>query len=77
MLWYAAEPLAALDANRAISLAEKSKMPKMLNYMIQRVGVINTLESTKILLDLKQRLAKMTTHEHHEDLILIEKFIKK
>lgn len=77
MLWYATEPLAAIDANRAIVLAEKSKMPKMLNYMIQRVGAINTLESTKSLLDLKQRLAKMTTHEHHEDLMLIEKFIKK
>ncbi len=30
MVWYAAEPLAALDAKRALQLAEKSKLPKIL-----------------------------------------------
>jgi hypothetical protein len=75
MLWYAAEPMAVVDADHALKLVEKTKIPKLLNYMIQRVGAINTLESTKALLDLKQRLG--TSHDNHENLMLIESFIPK
>jgi putative membrane-bound dehydrogenase-like protein len=75
MLWYAAEPMAVVDIDRSLKLAEKAKIPKLLNYMIQRVGAINTLESTKALLDLKQRLG--TSHDNHENMMLIESFIPK
>lgn len=33
MVWYAAEPLADIDAKRAMQLAEKAKLPKVLEYM--------------------------------------------
>lgn len=75
MLWYAAEPMAVVDADHALKLVEKTKIPKLLNYMIQRVGAINTLESTKALLDLKQRLG--TSHDNHENMMLIETFVAK
>lgn len=75
MLWYAAEPMAVVDADHALKLVEKTKIPKLLNYMIQRVGAINTLESTKALLDLKQRLG--TSHDNHENMMLIESFVAK
>jgi putative membrane-bound dehydrogenase-like protein len=74
MLWYAAEPLAELDAVRAIILAEKSKIPKMLNYMIQRVGAIKTEEAKKALKSLLSKLGH--SHEHHENVILIEKLLE-
>jgi putative membrane-bound dehydrogenase-like protein len=74
MLWYATEPLADIDAKRAISLAEKSKMPKMLNYMIQKVGTINTEDSKKALKALGMRLGH--NHENHENWLLIEKLLE-
>jgi putative membrane-bound dehydrogenase-like protein len=74
MLWYAAEPLAELDAERAINLAEKSKMPKMLNYMIQKVGAIKTEEAKKALKTLRSKLGH--SHEQHENVILIEKLLE-
>ena len=74
MLWYATEPMADIDANRAITLAEKSKMPKMLNYMIQKVGAINTEDSKKALKDLGMRLRH--NHENHENWLAIEKLLE-
>ncbi len=38
MIWYAAEPLADVDAKRAIQMAEKSPIPKFLEYMKKRTG---------------------------------------
>lgn len=73
MLWYASEPLAGIDAKRALKLAEKSKMPKMLPYMIQRVAAINTDESKNLLKELNERLGKTHTHENHESQMLISK----
>ncbi len=76
MFWYTAEPLAIIDANRAIALAEKAKFPKILNYMIQRVGSINTEESNKVLKNLGERLMKTGGHNQHEAMMLIEKYLK-
>jgi hypothetical protein len=75
MLWYAAEPMAVVDVDRAIKLAEKAKMPKLLNYMIQRIGAIKTPEANKALLDLKQRLG--TSHDNHENMMLIDGLVSK
>jgi putative membrane-bound dehydrogenase-like protein len=74
MLWYAAEPLGELDPNKAINLAEKSKMPKMLNYMIQRVGAIKTDDAKKALKTLGIKLGH--SHENHENSMLIEKILE-
>lgn len=75
MLWYAAEPLAVLDAKRALQMAEKSKMPKHLPYTIQRVAAIGTEEARKTLNELKDKLSH--SHEHHDSLMAIEEALKK
>ncbi|OJW71876.1 MULTISPECIES: PVC-type heme-binding CxxCH protein [unclassified Spirosoma] len=76
MLWYATEPLAAVDMKRALDLAQKSKMPKHLNYMIQRIGAINTDDSKKLLKEFNDRVGKLEhSHENHEIQTLIAKVL--
>ncbi len=58
MLWYAAEPLAAVDAQRLLQMAENTQMPKFLNYSIRRIGAINTPASKKVLQDRRERYGK-------------------
>ncbi|WP_229252968.1 PVC-type heme-binding CxxCH protein [Dyadobacter helix] len=77
MVWYAAEPLAALDMKRALQMAERAKLPKILPYTIQRVGAIGTDESKKVLKELNDKLGKMDhSHENHENLMLIGKVLE-
>ncbi|WP_342087627.1 PVC-type heme-binding CxxCH protein [Dyadobacter sp. OTU695] len=66
MEWYAAEPLAAIDAKRALQLAGKSQFPKILPYMIQRVEAIGTDESKKVLKDYNKVGKAGNLHEHHD-----------
>ena len=75
MLWYAAEPLATVDAKRALQLAEKAKMPKILSYTIQRVGAIGTEDAKKLLREMNERLGKRDSHENHEHQMLIAKVL--
>jgi putative membrane-bound dehydrogenase-like protein len=63
MVWYAAEPLPTMDAERALKLAEAAKLPNLLNFMTRRTAAINIPEAfaaiTKSLLRLdddKRRL---------------------
>jgi len=42
MVWYAAEPLPTMDINRALVLAEKSKLPKHLEFTVRRTAALNT-----------------------------------
>ena len=77
MVWYAAEPFAAIDMKRALQIAEKAKLPKILPYTIQRVGAIGTEESKKVLKEFNDRLGKTDSHEHHEMQILIGKVLEK
>jgi putative membrane-bound dehydrogenase-like protein len=42
MYWYAAEPLAAEDAGRALDVAVQAKVPYLLPFMARRVGAIGT-----------------------------------
>ena len=77
MVWYAAEPLAAIDMKRALQIAEKAKLPKILPYTIQRIGAIGTEESKKVLKEFNDRLGKTDSHEHHEMQILIGKVLEK
>jgi putative membrane-bound dehydrogenase-like protein len=45
MVWYAAEPLAAQNAQRALQIAENSKLPNLLNFTIRRTAAIGTPEA--------------------------------
>lgn len=45
MIWYAAEPLADIDAKRALQIAEKSTLPKFLEYMKKRTGNNSTTDN--------------------------------
>src|SRR5262249_32034732 len=49
MYWYAAEPLAEKEPERALKLAANSKIPLLLPYMVRRVGSIGTPESLHVL----------------------------
>lgn len=71
MLWYAAEPLAEEHLEKLIQMAESAKMPKFLNFTIQRVAAIQTDQARKALKDLASRLGH--SHQNHENLMLIEK----
>ena len=74
MVWYAAEPLAAIDPMRSLAMAEKAKMPKFLLYMVQRIGAIKSVESKKVLEGFMDRLGN--NHEQHEIMMAVEKALK-
>src|SRR5680860_599005 len=77
MLWYAAEPLAVLDASRALQMAEKSKIPNLLPYMIRRVGEINTSTAKKSLEASKERLGQKSDAEGKDNQKLIDSILTK
>jgi hypothetical protein len=74
MVWYAAEPLAAIDPVRSLAMAEKAKMPKLLLYMVQRIGAIKSAESKKVLESFMDRMGN--NHEQHEIMMAVEKILK-
>ena len=74
MVWYAVEPLAAIDPLRSLVMAEKAKMPKFLLYMVQRIGAIKSAESKKVLEGFIDRLGN--NHEQHEIMMAVEKILK-
>ncbi|WP_337043708.1 PVC-type heme-binding CxxCH protein [Emticicia sp. 17c] len=76
IVWYAAEPLATIDAKRFLQMAEKSKLPKFLNYAIQRTGSLNTSEAKGLLKDLDGRLGKVKSAQNHESQMLISKILE-
>ncbi len=51
MDWYGIEPLASLDAWRALKLAAGSPIPLIQEFMARRVGAIGTPESLALLVD--------------------------
>ncbi|MCF2447291.1 plastocyanin/azurin family copper-binding protein [Dyadobacter sp. CY345] len=77
MVWFAFEPMAAIDMKRALQVAETAKLPKILPYTIQRIGAIGTEESRKVLKEFNDRLGKRNSHEHHETQMLIGKVLGK
>lgn len=67
MVWYASEPLATVDMKRALSLAQQSKMPKHLTYMVQRIAAIGSDDAKKLLKELNERIGKSEHNpETHE-----------
>lgn len=45
MIWYAAEPMPALDPERALRLAESTWVPRLLNFTVRRTAAIGTPEA--------------------------------
>ena len=45
MIWYAAEPLAAVDAGRALQLGLDGKIPQLATFMARRVAALGTPEA--------------------------------
>lgn len=74
MLWYASEPLAAVDAKRALDLAQKSRMPKQLPYTIQRIAALGTDEAKKLLKELNDRVGKLdhSSQNHEVQMVLAQ-----
>ena len=48
MIWYGVEPLAELDAPRALALASKARIP-LLSNMVRRIASIGTIDSRQLL----------------------------
>jgi putative membrane-bound dehydrogenase-like protein len=72
MLWYASEPLASLDPDRFLQMAELAKTPNFLSFTIKRVAALNTHASVGVLKALKMRLAKDTSNQAHRNLMTID-----
>ena len=51
MVWYAAEPVVALDMSRALSAAFDSKLPRLFAFTVQRIAAIGTQEALRVLTD--------------------------
>lgn len=66
MLWYAVEPLANLDADRALALSQKASNPIILKYTVQKLGELNTPAAIAALQKLKNSLAESNSHTNHE-----------
>jgi putative membrane-bound dehydrogenase-like protein len=49
LCWYGAEPLAGVQASRALALATNSKIPKLLPLMVRRIGSAGTPEALALL----------------------------
>jgi putative membrane-bound dehydrogenase-like protein len=49
MAWYAAEPLAEVDAARALGLAAEGKIPQVLAFMTRRIAKIGTPQALAVL----------------------------
>lgn len=76
MVWYASEPLAAIDMKRALAMAQKSKMPTQLPYTIQRIAAIGTDDAKKLLKELTERMGKLDhSPENHKIQSLIAKVL--
>jgi putative membrane-bound dehydrogenase-like protein len=51
MVWYAAEPAVPLDMSRALDLAMASKLPRMLQFTVQRIAAVKTQDALRVLTD--------------------------
>ena len=49
MGWYAAEPLAAVDAARALQVAIDARLPRILNFMSRRITALGTADAINLL----------------------------
>jgi putative membrane-bound dehydrogenase-like protein len=58
MVWYAAEPVVALDMPRALTLAEGSKLPRLFQFTVRRIAAVGTQDALRTLTDRLGRTAE-------------------
>ncbi len=66
MVWYAAEPMAELDMERALALALDSRLPRMFGFTVQRIAAIGSPGALRLLAD---RLARTEDALQQKDLV--------
>jgi putative membrane-bound dehydrogenase-like protein len=67
MYWYAAEPLAAQDARRGLSLARSARIPRFREFMARRIGGLGTPESLALLVE---ELGRSKTSDQRSPLLI-------
>ena len=65
MAWWAAEPLAEVDPQRALTMAAGSKLPRTFSFMVQRVAAMKTQDALRVL---AERLARTTNPDEQKEL---------
>jgi putative membrane-bound dehydrogenase-like protein len=66
MAWYAAEPLADVDADRALHLASHSEFPQTLSFMARKISTAGTPEALAVVVG---RLAKAEREDRRRALL--------
>jgi hypothetical protein len=66
MVWYAAEPMAALDMERALALGVDSKLPHLFPFTVQRIAAIGTPDALRLLAG---QLLRSSTVEQQRTLV--------
>ena len=75
MVWYAAEPVVALDMSRALGAAFDSKLPRLFAFTVQRIAAIGTQEALRVLTD---RLGRTEDAAQQKELLTgISKIVNK
>jgi hypothetical protein len=65
MAWWAAEPLGALDPQRALTMAADSRLPRTFSFMVQRIAALKSPAALKVL---AERLASTSDAEQQKEL---------
>ncbi len=65
MYWYAAEPLAEVDASRALKLALDAKTPRLLEFMSRRVAVLKDDAGLPTVIEALQKLDNSDPRRTH------------
>jgi hypothetical protein len=66
MVWYAAEPMAALDMTRAMALALDARLPQFFSFTVRRIAAVGTPDALRLLAD---RLAHTDNVAQQKDLV--------
>ncbi len=66
MAWYAAEPLATVNIDHALQVAENSKLPRLLHFMTRRVAALGTPEAFAVI---TAHLNKLHDDPHRLDIL--------
>lgn len=77
MVWYAFEPLIGVDMDRALDIAQRATLPKLLLYSIKAAGAIGTDESRAKLKKLSEKFGgSHDSHQFHEAQLVIEEILQ-
>lgn len=69
LVWYALEPLVALDPAKALDIAMEAKLPNLLLFSIQRAGAIDNQNAKDALQKTKQKLQGLPVSEERKTAI--------